>query len=354
VKDKKDHKELLAQGLIALAQSPQYELIRTLEVARLHPKLKSKKGTLESYVDTTPTLTAQQTTVFLEVIAPYLPAIKPEDGLESIKKSEAIGLLEESFIKLKKLPVEKLTSQVIKNFLPKDAPSLPFEEMLNFKQLQEIGLENLVRKKGSHSEKFNALSISINSFISSVTSSALSSPQVENKIISQIKFLPPKSPLSSVESMVLNSILSLQSESAQGILKSLSRLLHEDEIATLLLASENKKNFTESITEELLPLKSKVLSIITNSHRDFLLSVESLLKSPGVKVESLRGLIGGEISASTLFSKFLFLILGATHPTIDNQIFESFYTLSQEFFVLVYNNEKNKGTLKSGVLKEFF
>lgn len=352
----KNNDPLLEAGLIALAQSPQYELIRTLEVSRLHPKLKNKKGTLENFVESPPKLTLQQTKIFLEVIAPYIPPQRAEDGIENIKKSEAIGELEESFHALKKLPLEKITSEKIKSFLPLNSPSLPFEEMLTFKQLQEIGLENLVRKKGSHSEKFKALSHSIRAFIKTFPDSGLENSTQKTKCAntSSLHFLSPQKPLTSLSSLVVSTVLSLTSDKVQNILKSLSEVLREDEFATLLLASEESSSFSSTRSHELTQLCSKALQSIASKHKDILITIESLLTSPGVKVQALSCVIGDEAVASTMFSKFLFLIVGAQHPTIEGQLFVNHYTLSQDLFHMTYLHEQSKGTLHTGILKDFF
>lgn len=106
-------------------------------------------GLLRTYGVPTDELTEAAT------IIPFRPNM--ESDLAPIRRGEAEAKLQDFLKELKKAPKEKLKDKTLGTYWHKSFPSAPFEEVLTFGQLLELGYENLTRKRTLHTDKILAI-----------------------------------------------------------------------------------------------------------------------------------------------------------------------------------------------------
>lgn len=324
--------ELLASSLRSFLTSPRGQLLSPTRVGPLVGS-RSKKLSSASWdevISILPSLTPTDLSKIEKFIATNRVPTSTQDELEPLKRSDAQGQLEESFKLLLKVPKDKLSSEILKTFLPSDGPSAPFEEELTILQFRDLGFENIIRKRGITSEKMFAFASAINSFLETVTSDKPSSHSAPQPYVpsetARITFrFENSNPLASV---AISGLISGVTEGLPTLmLQAFSQVVTGDSLGSLLLGQSNEILAAKSSIETL----EKVDAVLKARFELFRQGVRTLISGPGIPLSVIASLLVPQAAptpADLLLTKICTLAVGGRNPVFLGEVLEHLFTLN--------------------------
>lgn len=324
--------ELLASSLRSFLTSPRGQLLSPTRVGPLVGSRSKKlsRASWDEVISILPSLTPTDLSKIEKFIASNRVPNSSQDELEPLKRSDAQGQLEESFKLLSKVPKEKLSTEILKTFLPTDGPSAPFEEVLTFSQFKDLGFENIIRKRGITSEKMFAFAKAINSFLETSLEDKPSSHSLPQTFThtetSCITFrFENSNPLASV---AISGLISGVTDGLPTLmLQAFSQVVTGDSLGALLLGQSNDILASKSSLDVL----DKVDAVLKARFDLFRQGVRTLISGPGIPLYVIASLLVPQstpTSADLLLTKICTLAVGGRNPNFLGEVLDHLFTLN--------------------------
>ena len=324
--------EILSSSLRSFLTSPRGQLLAS---TRVGPMIGSKSKKLvpitwDELIAILPSISATDISRIDKFLALHRPEVSMTDELEPLKRSDAQGELEDAFKELAKAPKEILSAHQVKTFLPADAPSAPFEEVLTFQQFLALGVENIIRKRGITSEKLFAFSKAIYSLLETAAPAKLvklsphSSAPLDPSAVVTFNF-EKSHPLASI------AVTGLLSGVTDGlpteILAHLAEVISGDDLGKLLLMNDNNVEASKEIQD----IFAKFDSVLKARFENLRQIIKNLLSSSGIPLSIIASLLVSQkvpTSADLVLTKLCTLAVGGRNPIFLGNTLEHLFTLT--------------------------